>query len=404
MSAARLDAGRMRRALQEQALDAWFPRCLDREHGGFLCDFDARWRPCGENVKMLEFQARQARVAALGCRLHPGDPAWREACELGWQGLSEGLWDAENGGWYWCADRAWTPFDDGAKHAHGIAYAIVACLEVARTLDLPSAHDLAHEGFAWLDTHAWDRDHGGYWGWMARDGHVFTDDAPGARDHLGLGATRKSVNVAGDILETLTELHHRDGTDLTEERLGTLVEHFDRWLTEYGYLPAEYFGDLSAASTVSHGGYAVQASWRLPLARAALGEPLAVGEIDRGFRTAGRSVKGPRGLVADATGQEEWWMQFEVLRSLVLQSAIHPEEAPALLDEAERQAGLLERHYVDTRNGGVHQLPHRVLRRTNKGNRWKDASHEALAWYVAGGILARPQDSPPITLDEALMR
>src|SRR5207244_2886099 len=28
-------------------ISCWFPRCVDHEHGGFLCDFDHRWRPKG---------------------------------------------------------------------------------------------------------------------------------------------------------------------------------------------------------------------------------------------------------------------------------------------------------------------------------------------------------------------
>ena len=34
------------------------------EHGGLLCDFDRRWRPCRPHDKLLEFQARQTWIAA----------------------------------------------------------------------------------------------------------------------------------------------------------------------------------------------------------------------------------------------------------------------------------------------------------------------------------------------------
>jgi len=47
----------------------WFPRTIDREHGGFLCDFDYRWKPCGPQPKMLEYQARQTIAAAMRRRL-----------------------------------------------------------------------------------------------------------------------------------------------------------------------------------------------------------------------------------------------------------------------------------------------------------------------------------------------
>lgn len=402
---ASLEPSGLERALHRHALDPWFPRCLDREHGGFLCDFDARWRPRGAHVKMLEFQARQTRVAALGCRLHPEDPAWREACVQGYEGLRTGLWDAELGGWYACTDRAWAPLDNGEKHAHGTAYAILACLDVARTLGDDAALQRAREGFDWLDAHAWDRSHGGYWGWMRRDGRVYADEpdsAPRPRDHMGLAAGRKSVNVAGDMVETLTEAHHRDPRDLTAERLATLVEHFDGWFAEHGHLPVAYHADLSAASSVAHGGYPVQASWRLPLARAVLGGDLTVGPVERGYRSAGSAVRGRTGFVADGKVREEWWMQFELLRSLVLQAAIHPDEAPALLREAAAHLERVQRAYLDKRHGGVSQLPRRALRPSHKGDRWKDGSHEAMAFSACARLLGRPDGAPPLGIDEAL--
>jgi mannobiose 2-epimerase len=39
-------------------LAAWYPRAVDREAGGFLSEFDYRWRPTGEQDKMIVTQAR----------------------------------------------------------------------------------------------------------------------------------------------------------------------------------------------------------------------------------------------------------------------------------------------------------------------------------------------------------
>ena len=49
-------------------LKVWFPRTIDTEYGGFLSDFDYRWRPRGPQDKMLEYQARQTIAAAKGPR------------------------------------------------------------------------------------------------------------------------------------------------------------------------------------------------------------------------------------------------------------------------------------------------------------------------------------------------
>lgn len=65
------------RVLHRHVLDPWFPRSLDREAGGFLCDFDYAWRPRGAHEKLLEFQARQTWVAADAARAWPEDARFR---------------------------------------------------------------------------------------------------------------------------------------------------------------------------------------------------------------------------------------------------------------------------------------------------------------------------------------
>ena len=39
-------------------LEVWFPRIIDEENGGFLCDFDYEWKPAGRQPKSIVFQAR----------------------------------------------------------------------------------------------------------------------------------------------------------------------------------------------------------------------------------------------------------------------------------------------------------------------------------------------------------
>ena len=76
-------------------LNAWFPRSIDLECGGFLSDFDYRWKPTGPQHKMLEYQARQT-IAAARSAVH------RETlCETalhGFRYLKENMWDGNSGG------------------------------------------------------------------------------------------------------------------------------------------------------------------------------------------------------------------------------------------------------------------------------------------------------------------
>src|SRR2546425_5055006 len=139
--ATRALADELETALRE-LLEAWYPRCVDQEHGGFLCDFDHRWRPSGDQLKMLEFQARTTRAAARVAAV-PGFEFYREMATHGWEYLRDVMWDRESGGWFRMLDRAGNPLEGRSKHAHGSAYAIGACAAHYALTSEPEALDLA---------------------------------------------------------------------------------------------------------------------------------------------------------------------------------------------------------------------------------------------------------------------
>ena len=83
----------------------WFPRTIDREHGGFLCNFNYRWKPSGPQLKMLEYQARETLAAARAAAHFSDFKHLREATAHGFQYLKETIWDRNLGGWYRMLDR-----------------------------------------------------------------------------------------------------------------------------------------------------------------------------------------------------------------------------------------------------------------------------------------------------------
>jgi hypothetical protein len=71
-------------------------RCLDEEYGGFLVDFDDRWRPLRAQDKSLEHAARTtiafAKVDhAMPCQRYARYV--RHDCEF----LQQAMWDSEHG-------------------------------------------------------------------------------------------------------------------------------------------------------------------------------------------------------------------------------------------------------------------------------------------------------------------
>jgi hypothetical protein len=64
-----------------RVVGVWFPRSVDREHGGFLCDFNHRWKASGPQHKMLEYQARQTTTSAQAAIHFPNLAFLRESTD-----------------------------------------------------------------------------------------------------------------------------------------------------------------------------------------------------------------------------------------------------------------------------------------------------------------------------------
>lgn len=390
-------------------IDAWFPRCLDREHGGFACNFDRRWRPFGRGDRMLEFQARQTRTAARLAFFYPENGHLAEYALHGFRYLRDVMWDADGGGgWFWRTAADGSPGAGSTKHAHSIAYAVQACALVFRATGDPSALELAEEGFAWFDRHAYDDVHGGYHGWLRRDGsviHSANETPPGAppEDPLGHSVGLKDINVHGDWFEALMELREVTTEPAVHERYMEFAKLYLEHLTrgDGGNVYA-FARDWTPQPGPEQYGYGFQAANRLWSALARGAAPEGFGEraeavllhtLRRASREAGFAFQGPHGQGrlrrhARRDQDRKWWVQVEALRALLLGWSAGGPRAAAFGRMFERQWRYIGRDVVDTEYGGFYdtvradlgRIPGLPLRNAaywlRKGDEWKDASHE----------------------------
>ena len=408
--------GEFERVLHRHVLDPWFPRSIDREAGGFLCDFDYAWRPRGMHEKLLEFQARQTWVAADASRTWPEDVRFRGAAEHGFRFLREVQWDRDAGGWFHRLARSGRPLQSGTKHVHGTAYAIAACAAVHAATGDPATLDLAREGFEWLDAHARDPRHGGYLGFLTREGSPITDPATWSSplDPIQTPIGLKDLNVHSDLFETLLLLRGALRDPRVEERASELLEILcTRFRASEGVLhyvvradwtpvphPMQFGNQLQTAFRFDLAGEILGDRERLaPLARRLVHEALRLG-WDHGeggvFNAGPGTAAATLGLLRPLRRAKSWWPQVEALRALVRLLQRDPE------DEASRRAlagvwSYLGRHVIDERRGGFHAMGLDTLPRwrrplglrsapgrfTRKGEVWKDASHEGRALLYA---------------------
>lgn len=404
-----------RDALRHHVIDPWYPRSLDREDGGFLCDFDRQWKPCGPQLKLLEFQARHTLMAADAARHFPGDAGLREAAEHGFRFLRNVLWDAEYGGWYHSVDRSGKPVEHLTKHTHGFAYALSACASVYELTRDQEAYRLAKSAFDWMEQFARDKEHGGYFGFLRRDGTAISkpSDAPYSTDvdTVGTEIGFKDLNVHSDLLETFALMYRTWAEPVFGDRLTEAVEIIgDRMVNPTtGSMHFFVTPDWRPVPHLIRVGYQSHSAYRLLLALGltrhdALIRRMAVRIMNSAIRYA-RDVDG-EGFFYAATGAfptelhdyeirvrwRTWWVQMEALKALLAVSAVVDDPA-RYLRMFEEQWRYIRKHFMDAKYGGIymHGLDNaRVWERkfgarlapasiTRKGDVWKDASHEGRA-------------------------
>lgn len=412
------------RVLRRHVLEAWFPRSLDLTYGGFLCDFDRAWNSCGPHDKLLEFQARQTLTAADACRRYPEDQRLRDATLHGFRYLREVMWDGAAGGWFHRLDRAGEPLEAHTKHAHGAAYAIEACVAVHEATGDPAALELAKQGFEWLDRCARDRDYGGYFGFLKRDGTVIRDPAEcpwrSEIDTIGTEIGLKDANVHSDLLETLAHLYRAWPDSGVGERLAEVLDIVsDKMLVpSTGALHIFVTPDWRPIPHLTRAGYQCQTAYRLTLACGLAGDAaelrrLAGRLLDHALRYTRDGGNG--GLVYASPGAAPrwlqgqdllssgkfWWVQAEALKALLAVSRFAAGKED-YLRHLEAQWRYMQRNFLDLEHGGVYmggldtaprwrrQLGARLAPAavTRKGDVWKDASHEGRALLYCIDTLA----------------
>lgn len=411
--------------LRRHVIDAWFPRCIDRERGGYDCDFDRRWRPRGPQHRMLEFQGRQMRSAARLALLFPHEERFYDFALHGLRYLRDVMWDHQNGGWYTLVAADGSPLAGGTKHAHGTAYAVQGCAVVHHATGDADARALSEEAFEWFNARAHDDQHGGYHSWLTRSGRVIrsAEEVPAGAapvDHVADAIGMRDVNVHGDWLEGLNEsvaiLNHPG----MAERLQEIAEIFlDHITTPHGDVFYGFRNDWSPLPQPERFGHTFQTIERLISAAPAVyqGDRLrerafAIGE--NSFRHAARddggyvffrAIHAPEWLAgARLVGRRRvWWVQLAALNALAIFATDPGDDREAYGEILRRHWRFMQDRLIDTEYDGFYPVVPRDLGRKGrlrrrmesspelaKGSIWKDASHEVDSLLGTLKVLGAP--------------
>jgi mannobiose 2-epimerase len=385
-------------------MGVWFPRSVDLEHGGFLCDFDHRWRASGSQVKMLEYQARQTIAAARGAAHYPDLAHLREAAVHGFRYLEERMWDRSLGGWYRLLNRTGEPLEGATKHGHGSSYAISACVACYELTGDPECLELAKSAFTWLEEHAHDDRHSGYFVFYRRDGTpILSSDqgpVPGqSLDTIGTPIGFKDANTTSDLLKCFADLYRIWPDTLLRKRLEeVLCVLRDRLVVAPGVMHFYAHPDWTPLPEFVRYGQILGSANHLLLASAtlygavdSLTERVARSMIDTMLRVAWDPDKGGFHLAGSSFGptyiddtilfvrNKVWWPQADGMKALLKMACLHPTDAVEYAGHFVRLWEYVKKYVIDSKRGGwlsagLDTNPEASKR--PKATMWKDCSHE----------------------------
>ena len=383
------------RLLRANILEVWFPRIIDKEHGGFLCDFDWQWKPAGRHDKGIVYQARQTWLASKAMRLYPQDKRYQEAARHGFACLRDVMWDGELGGWYFRLDRTGKPIGENGrvKHAYGLVFGIYACSAYYAATKDPQGLELTKRGFEWLDLKGHDSRHGGYWEYFDRDGRWIVEGGREARDSIGTRVGFKSMNTHIHVLEALSELYGVWPDDKVKSRLEEVFRIVrDKVTVSPGAMHLFFNPDWTPVPDLDSFGHDVESAYLLVEAghalklnddeqkrTAAVAKMLVDHALDFGWDAKNSGffeTGGTFGPVHDK--RKVWWSQAEGLGALLLMSKMHPNDPRGYRTLFEKQWAYVKKNLIDETNGEWY--PNGLdgpegNAKANKASEWKAGYH-----------------------------
>ncbi|HFA59190.1 MAG TPA: hypothetical protein ENJ83_00720, partial [Rhodospirillales bacterium] len=181
----------MRAVLLDNIAAFWYPRCLDRDKGGYHLYFDERGEPEPPGDKSIVTQARMvwffARMAREG---YEKAGAFTRADLLaaarhGFEFLRRKMWDFENGGFYWAVDASGNEVRAPNKHLYGQSFALYALSEYYAASHDEEALELAVQLFDVLEAKAHDEKYKGYREYFSVD---WSEPKPSERNYMNAPA------------------------------------------------------------------------------------------------------------------------------------------------------------------------------------------------------------------------
>lgn len=383
----------------------WYPLSIDNEFGGFYSDINYKWELNGDHNKMIVTQARHVWSASNAAMFYTDKEYYLKIANHGFKFLKDVMLDKEYGGFYNLVDREGKVIDE-IKRAYGNSFVIYGLAAYYKASGNTESLKLAQELFNWFERCSYDKQYGGYFQFISREGIP-------CKDGYG-GVAPKDQNTMIHILEAFTELYKVWPDIILKERLTSLLHIIrDTITTGKGYMNLFFQRDWTPISfrNANHEerqrnyefdhvsfGHDIETAYLLLEASEALGieydSTLAAAKrmVDHTLRNGWDMERGgifDRGYylpgdenISIIKNTKEWWAQAEALNSFLLMSLLFPGETLNYYEKFCRQWDYIKKHLIDKEYGewywgGVDIEPGNKY--YVKGSIWKGNYHTSRA-------------------------
>lgn len=391
---------RMEEALQKTIVDFWYPKSIDKTHGGYTIRFNADGTWKGDGPKMIVTQARHVWMFARLARAGYGDRhAMLAAADHGYRFLTTKMWDAANGGFYWEVDAAGNKTKP-KKHLYGQSFALYAISEYAMASGRKDVLDFAVKFFELLERRSHDPVYGGYIEYFNED---WSAPPAGEASYMSTPTGLKLMNTHLHLMEAMTTFLRASKLPLARERLLELmtIESNSVVRKDIAACTDRYRRDWTPvldgdAARVSYG-HDLENIWLLVDAAEAAQVPVAPlmdlfranfayamkygwDEKDGGFWYFGAFNQPASGRY------KSWWVQSEVLVSALTMFRLTKDAQYWRVFE--RTWSFVDQHQIDWKNGEWWEtVTDQLAQRGDKGSIWKAGYHNGRAMIESIALL-----------------
>jgi cellobiose epimerase len=405
--------------LRAELTEHWYPHAIDRQLGGFHQTFARDWSPLPDENRFLVYQARMTWTAAAFAAYSPAHrDEFSSYARHGIKYLDRVMRDRQEGGFHWVLDPKGEvdPRLGDEKHVYGTAFVLYAASKAHEVVHDELPLQVARDAFAWLEAHAHDNLHGGYFEALRRDGTPIVsrdDDAPVSRrlDRLGTYYGFKSMNAHIHLLEALAEYARIVETPLVKQRLREVHEIVrDKIAADPGALNLYLTRDWQATPAHDSFGHDIETAFLLVESATVLGMPddpstwtMARKLVDHALDWGWDNVHGGFYYKGEAFGGEafdthkDWWTQAEGLNALLLMHRKFGSKHGRYGDAFHKEWKFIEAHLIDPVHGGWYMGTTRdgkLIGDGRKATEWKANYHTARAMMGVTTMLGEPQPEP----------